>query len=205
MLSDTWTFDVVAQKWEREEAGSRARRRVAVTPCSGCRRPKKVLLLGGYGYTSTTGYVDSLYRRLPFEAWTYDVAADRWELLIEWPTVKDGPDVPANVFLQRGRGRGRQRRAARRRRGPGSCRVDASKPDADGTAKHGVKPGPSSGARGPHDPAWYADGVPAADPAEVDGRAEGPAGQRVGAAAHAEAAADEHGLGLGGLRPGRST
>ena len=80
LLSDTWTFDVVAWKWEEKKPercpSPRAGHALLWLP-----KANRVLLLGGYGYTSTTDYMASQYRALPFEAWVYDVEADKWELL----------------------------------------------------------------------------------------------------------------------------
>jgi len=58
---------VVAGKWEqrRPKRSPSPRAGHALLWLPGA---KKVLLLGGYGYTSATGYVESLYRRLPFES-----------------------------------------------------------------------------------------------------------------------------------------
>ncbi len=42
------------------------------------------------------------------------------------------------------------------------------------------QPGTTARRTGPHDPAWYREGVPAADPAKVDSRPEGPARQPLG-------------------------
>ncbi len=46
--------------------------------------------------------------------------------------------------------------------------MDASQADADAAAKYGVKPGAVERRTGPYDPAWYKEGVPAADPAKVE-------------------------------------
>ena len=66
-------------------------------------KAKKVLLLGGYGYTSAAGYVESLYRRLPFEAWTYDTATDTWELLKRFEGSKTCSRGAGERFPARGR------------------------------------------------------------------------------------------------------
>ena len=131
LLSDTWTFDVVARKWEEKKPercpSPRAGHAMLWLP-----KAKKVLLLGGYGYTSTTEYMASLYRRLPFEAWTYDVEADQWELLKRWEPA-EAPQGPANAFLP----------AAVDEEdvvvvlgddGTWTCRIDATQTDADGAA-----------------------------------------------------------------------
>src|SRR5262249_53207146 len=78
MLADTWTFD--GKTWEQRKP------KLSPSPRAGhamlwLPKAKKILLLGGYGYDSGTGYYASLYKSLPLEAWTYDVAADRWDLV----------------------------------------------------------------------------------------------------------------------------
>jgi hypothetical protein len=162
LLADTWAFDVVTNRWEQR------RPKLSPSPRAGhallwLPKAKKVLLLGGYGYTSATGYVESLYRRLPFETWTYDTAADTWELLSRCESEKDCPRGPVNGFLPAavddrdtalvvGDGR------------TWMCKVAAEKSDPEGTTKYGVKPGTMERRTGPHDPAWYREGVPPADP-----------------------------------------
>jgi hypothetical protein len=69
LLSDTWHFDVVKQAWHEVKPD------VAPSPRGGhallwLPKAKKLLLVGGYSYTSATGYVASLYQRLPLELWT---------------------------------------------------------------------------------------------------------------------------------------
>jgi hypothetical protein len=160
LLADTWVFDVVTQKWEQR------RPKVSPSPRAGhallwLPRAKKVLLLGGYGYTSATGYVESLYRRLPFEAWTYDPAADRWELVRHFDG-KAAPEGPANGFLPAAVDE--DDTAVVVANGTWACRIDARKTDADGTARYGVRPGTTERRDGPHDPAWYHKDVGPADP-----------------------------------------
>lgn len=163
LLADTWTFDVVAGKWEEKKPARgpapRGGHALLWLPKS-----KKVLLLGGYGYTSAVGYVETMYRRLPFEAWTYDVAADKWEL-VKRSEPKESPEGPVNFFLSAAADD--DDRVAVLGNGTWLCQLDFSKPDADGTSKHGVAPGATERRTGPYDPAWFTEGVPAADPAKV--------------------------------------
>jgi hypothetical protein len=161
LLADTWAYDVVAGKWEQR------RPRVSPSPRAGhamlwLPKAKKVLLLGGYGYTSATGYVEGLYRRLPFEAWTYDTSADTWQLLRHFDAPKTAPEGPANGFLPAAADE--DDTVVVLANGTWVCRIDAGKPDAAGTAKYGVEPGTTERRTGPHDPAWYREGVPPADP-----------------------------------------
>jgi len=164
LLADTWTFDVVDQKWEQKKPalgpGPRAGHALLWLPKS-----QKILLLGGYGYTSTIGYVDSLYRRLPLEAWIYDLAKDRWDLVKRF-REKEIPEGSGNGFLSAAADENDNVLVVG---GNGSwiCRFDASQTDADGALKYGVKPGASEQRTGSHDPQWYKEGVPAPDPAKV--------------------------------------
>lgn len=164
LVSDTWTFDVVAEKWEQKKPARgpspRAGHALLWLP-----RARKVLLLGGYGYTSATGYVESLYRPLPLEAWTYDSASDRWDLIKRFDG-KNLPEGPANFFLSASVDEDDNLLVVGSN-GTWSCRLDAGKVDADGAGAHGVQPGAVGRRTGPHAPAWYQEGVPAADAARV--------------------------------------
>jgi hypothetical protein len=160
LLSDTWTFDVVKQAWRKvaQKPGPAPRGGHALVWLP---KAKKILLAGGYEYTSTTEYVASIYKRLPIEMWTFDVAADRWDFLSR-AGAKEGPDAPANFFssaavdpddnvLMLGQ------------TGAWLCQVDARKVDAAGAAKWGVKSGTTARRLGSHAPDWYTMDVPPPD------------------------------------------
>lgn len=160
LLADTWVFDIAAGRWEDRTPA------VGPAPRAGhallwLPKAKKVLLLGGYGYTSATGYVSSLYRRLPLEAWTYDVAANRWDLVARFGE-KEVPAGPTNFFL--GAAVDADDRLLVVADGTWTCKLDASRVDAAGTKKHGVPPGTTEQRTGPHDPDWFSRDVPPADP-----------------------------------------
>src|SRR5262249_59441661 len=97
LLADTWTFDVVAQKWEQKKPARgpspRAGHALLWLP-----KAKKVLLLGGYGYTSAGGYGGRLYRRLPPETGVYDTATHRSDPDKTFES-KEAPERPANFLL----------------------------------------------------------------------------------------------------------
>jgi hypothetical protein len=165
LLSDTWAFDVVTNQWEQR------RPKLSPSPRAGhallwLPQAKKVLLVGGYGYTSATGYVESLYRRLPFEMWTYDTATDTWELLTHSDAEKVCPQGSVNGFLPAAVNDA-DLAVAVGANGTWTCTVAAKKTDAEGTAKYGVRPGTTERRTGPHDPAWYREGVPPADPGKT--------------------------------------
>jgi hypothetical protein len=162
LLADTWVFDVVTGEWEQR------RPKVSPAPRAGhallwLPNAQKVLLLGGYGYTSATGYVESLYRRLPFEAWTYDTASNTWELLTRPEPKKPMPEGPANGPLPAAVDE-EDTGVVVAGNGTWLARIDAAHPDREGTARYGVKPGTTERRSGPHDPVWYHEGVPAAEP-----------------------------------------
>jgi hypothetical protein len=142
---------VVTNKWEqrrpKQSPSPRAGHALLWLP-----KARKVLLAGGYGYTSATGYVEVLYRRLPFETWTYDTATDAWELLTHSDTEKVCPQGPANGFLPAAVS-DVDLVVAVGANGTWTCPVAAGKADAAGTAKYGVKPGTTERRTGPHDPA----------------------------------------------------
>lgn len=166
LLADTWVFDPATQKWEEKKPAR------SPAPRGGhallwLPKAKKVLLLGGYEYTSAVGYVESLYRRLPLEAWIYDTAQNRWDLVKRFEG-KDIPEGPGNVFLSAAVDE-EDNVLVVGNNGTWICRVDAGKADAEGTSKHGVAPGTTQRRTGPHDPAWYREGVPPADAGKVEG------------------------------------
>jgi hypothetical protein len=159
LLADTWTFDVVKRQWEEVVP------RRCPTPRAGhallwLPRAKKVLLLGGYGYASEVGYVGSFYRRLPVEAWTFDTASGKWELVKRFES-KTAPDGPANGFLHAAVDETDtvvvQANAA------WVCSFDAARTDAAGTDRFGGKPGDVERRTGPYDPEWFRQDVPPTD------------------------------------------
>ncbi len=176
LYADTWVYDCATRTWEEKKPA------VSPSPRFGhalLRLPKsgKIVLLGGKGYSSSTGYCASLYKPLPFEMWTYSAAANEWRLIRRY-----GKDGPADYV---GRGGADSAAAAAASDddtvlwiGPGTekgsahsawlCRLDASQADADGTAKYGVKPGTLEFRTGSFDPEWYTKDVPPPDPAATE-------------------------------------
>ncbi|MDB5310189.1 MAG: hypothetical protein JWO38_4391 [Gemmataceae bacterium] len=166
LLADTWVFDTARGTWEERKPA------VSPSPRGGhallwLPKAKKLLLVGGYTYTSTTDYVASLYRPLPLEAWTFDTAAGRWDLVGRWEKPADVPTGPANVFLSAAVDDSDTVLVLDAQNRAWTCRFDVSKPDAGGAEKFGVRPGAVTRRTGSHDPAWYDEGVPPADPAKV--------------------------------------
>jgi len=175
LYADTWVYDTKTRKWEERKP------LVSPAPRFGhallyLPRSKRIVLLGGKAYSSSTGYCATLYKPLPFEAWTYDVAANKWQLVKRWEKGQ-GP------AMSRHRGGGVDSAAvaavndqdlvlwiagSTARKTPHSswlCKVDATRTDAAGTAKFGVKPGTLEFRTGPFDPEHYTKDVPPPDPA----------------------------------------
>ncbi|MCW8130814.1 MAG: hypothetical protein KIS92_10725 [Planctomycetota bacterium] len=171
LYADTWVYDCATRTWEEKKPAASPSPRFGHAllrlPDSG-----KIVLLGGKGYTSSTSYCGMLYRVLPFEAWTYDVARNEWALLLHLD--KGGPaqhpteaacasagDGDAVLWVGPGTEKGSVHSAW-------TCQVDASKPDAGGAEKYGVKPGTLEFRTGSFDPEWYSKDVPAPDPAATE-------------------------------------
>lgn len=176
LYADTWVYDCATREWEERKPA------LSPSPRFGhalLRMPRsgKIVLLGGKGYSSSTSYCATLYKPLPFEIWTYDVAANEWALIRHYE--KDGPAE----YTSRGGADGAAAAAVSDDDdvlwiGPGTekgsthsawiCRVDASANDSDGAAKYGVKPGTLEFRSGSFDPEWYTKDVPPPDPAATE-------------------------------------
>ena len=165
LISDTWTFDVVADRWEECQPS------VSPSPRGGhallwLPRAKRLLLLGGYGYSSTTEYVASLYRSLPLEAWLFETGTSTWQLVQRWD-AKESPRSPANFFLSAAVQSGvTQDVVTLLADGTWQCAL-AAKGDDEGTREWGVPPKSSVRRTGSYDPAWYQQDVPPAEPDRV--------------------------------------
>ncbi len=76
LTNDTWVFDPNTLKWERRSPKNspppRANHKLAAAGDG------KIVLTGGYTYTSTTDYVGGPYRDLNDGEWTYDIVKDAW-------------------------------------------------------------------------------------------------------------------------------
>ena len=159
----TWSPEVGA-----EEAEPSARRRAPGTPCSGCRRRRRSCCWAATATPRRPVTSRACTGRCRWKRGPTTSPPTAGSCIKRFEPAKDAPVGPANFFLQRGRGRRRHRRA---RRANGTWLVPARREQAR-RRRHGrstaSKPAPSTAARGPHDPAWYREDVPAADPAKVD-------------------------------------
>jgi hypothetical protein len=76
LMNDTWVFDMAKKKWEQRHPKSapppRANHTLKATGDG------KIILSGGYTYTSNTDYVGGQYRDLNDGDWTYDIEANTW-------------------------------------------------------------------------------------------------------------------------------
>lgn len=167
-LSDTWTFD--GQRWTKKSPA------IAPAPRAGhalmwLPQAKKLLLLGGYTVGSSVEYTSFPYSSLPLEAWTYDAQADVWSLHQRFETTKETaktvPASPRYRVLKAAVAADDQIALVDDERQLWLGRLDATKPDAEGAAKYGVKPGTETRRTGAYDPAWYRENVPAAQPEQV--------------------------------------
>ncbi len=154
LRNDTWLFDVVKQRWSTTPPT------LAPTPRGGhammwLPTAKMILLLGGYGYSSTTEYVASLYQRLPLELWTYDVAANRWDFLGQ-SELKTGPDTPANFFTSAAADAD-DRVVVLGQTGTWQCQIDVTKKDETAREKYGKPSDEIVMRRLSHEPRWYAE------------------------------------------------
>ncbi|WP_254512404.1 Kelch repeat-containing protein [Anatilimnocola floriformis] len=160
LIADTWAFDLATREWQEVKTAR------APSPRAGhallwLPKAQKVLLLGGYTYTSDTGYVANMFKPLPFEAWTFDTTTGTWELLQRF-AAKEAPQPPNVGFLHAAADENDVVVAT----GNGTWRIEieATKTDAAGTEKFAGKSTDVVRRTGPHDPAWFTQDVPAADP-----------------------------------------
>ncbi|MGA2619964.1 MAG: kelch repeat-containing protein [Thermoguttaceae bacterium] len=154
LLSDTWTFD--GRKWEEKKPatapGPRGGHALLWLP-----RAKRVLLLGGYGYDSAVGYYPAVYRDRPLEAWTFDAAGERWQLVAAWS--QDCPPARAPHPLRAAAG-GDDLLAVVA--GPTwLCKLDVTGPDRVAAEDLAVRPGTVERRKQWCDPQWYRQAPPA--------------------------------------------
>lgn len=162
LLSDTWEFDVETDRWAelRGEANPAPRAGHALVWLPTARR---IALVGGYGYSSTVGYVESLYRRLPWEAWALDREQGRWRLIRAWdeqPLPAPRNDFFLSAAVQR---TPRGDRLSLLADGLWQTELDGSRYDDEAGRRRSVRYGAVERRTGSYDPAWYREEVPPAD------------------------------------------
>jgi hypothetical protein len=152
LVCDTWHFDVVKHTWSQANCG------MSPQPRGGhallwLPKAKKILLIGGYGYSSTTQYVTPLYVRTPIELWTYDALALRWDFLGR-AEAKTGPDTPVNFFTSAAVD-AEDRLLVLGQSGAWMCEVDATKTDDALRKRYGERSDGTTVRRESHEPRWY--------------------------------------------------
>lgn len=100
LTSDTWVFDPATKQWELGISIAPTARASHSLKAAG---DGKVILTGGYTYTSSMSYVGAQYKELSDGDWTYDIAADTWSPDKGMPpdtrVYRTGPFHP-DYFLQ---------------------------------------------------------------------------------------------------------
>jgi hypothetical protein len=90
LMNDTWVFDIAKKEWKQRHPKTapppRANHTLKATGAG------KVVLSGGYTYTSTTDYMGGPYRDHGDGEWTYDVEANTWK------GTKDGVEPNQRVY-----------------------------------------------------------------------------------------------------------
>ena len=172
LYADTWLYDTKSRTWtEAKPARSPSPRfghALLYLPKS-----RKIALIGGKQYSSSTGYVEALYKPLPFDVWLYDVCRNEWNLSqrIEQGAPPQPPteaacaaasDDDTVLFISAGTNKASSHSAW-------IARLDGAAIDAEGTAKYGVKTGAIAFRTGSFDPDWYTNNVPPPDPAAAAG------------------------------------
>ncbi|MBE7467303.1 MAG: hypothetical protein HS116_27835 [Planctomycetes bacterium] len=166
LYADTWVYDCATRTWEERKPpinpAPRFGHALLRLPQSGA-----IVLLGGKGYTSSTSYCGVLYKPLPFEAWSYDLAANEWRMIqrlekggpTQHPTEASCAAAGADdtiLWIGPGTEKGSAHSAW-------LCKLDVSKPDPAGASTFGVKPGTLEFRSGSFDPEWYTKEVPEPD------------------------------------------
>lgn len=162
LKSDTWVFDFATETWAEVTPPSvpapRAGHQLLFLPQS-----RETVLLGGWGYTSTTDYVASPYAMRGFELWRFDWGSSTWALVkrfnggpgidafrnLAWPAAAGAGDV---VLLQFKNGYPDEDRAE-----TWALRIDpTARADAGELA---VDAGSVTWRTNRYDPAWFALGA----------------------------------------------
>lgn len=163
LYADTWIYDCKSKRWMEKRPKSspspRAGHTLVYLPKS-----KRVLLFGGYYYTSTRDYCGAQWKNHPFQMWVYETAGNEWKLLphsgksTPVTTAVAASDDDLILAVQRG--------GYRRPEVTWACRVDASRAAA---STGGVAPGTVARRKGPYTPELY-DSAPRPNPTAAEAR-----------------------------------
>ena len=94
LMNDTWVLDLETQSWRRASPDAapspRAGHALVALPKS-----RTLALIGGYLQSSSRDYSARPWRTIePRQVWTYDVTADRWDLLTSWQPKRGDTSLP---------------------------------------------------------------------------------------------------------------
>jgi len=169
MLNDTWVYDPSDRSWTRKFPA------VAPAPRAGAAllylpKAKKLALVGGQTINERFVYFSGRVEALPADVWLYDVKTNRWELAVA-PAGQLGfnmPNAPGlaaagpdDTIVALSNTHGWPHHAEG---GTWAVRIDASKTDAEATAKLGRPPDDflsravtwdKDKTNFVYDPAWY--------------------------------------------------
>jgi len=157
LVADTWVYSSAKKTWTGQKA------KVSPSPRAGhamlwLPKAKKILLIGGYTYTSTTEYVAPLYKPLP--ARSVDLRCRKGRVGVRRADGrKTRPPFPANAMLAAAVDDNDTVMILDAKNQAWYCAFDTSKPDAEATAKFGVKRDEVVRRTGSHDPRWYFEGL----------------------------------------------
>jgi hypothetical protein len=174
LLSDTWAFDFATETWSQltpaEGPAPRAGHQLLFLPTS-----RRIVLLGGYDYGSSTDYTAAHTVGRPLELWRFDWSPPSWHLVRRWNEGEVQPEISTFsnhtyaaaagagdvVLMQFKNGYAGELEGSE----TWAIRVDPTAIDAAGTAMYGVPGGSAEARESVYDPAWYTTDVPAPDPA----------------------------------------
>lgn len=173
LLGDTWSFDFASETWTQLHPSivpaPRAGHQLLFLPGS-----RRVVLLGGYDYSSTTDYVQPHYTSRPLELWRFDWNPPAWNLIHRWSPGEPQPTIQtsSNFSYPAAAGAGDVIVTQFKNGYPGvrggsetwALRAEVATVDAAGTQQLGVVDGSTLTRSGPYDPGWYTTGWPAPDP-----------------------------------------
>lgn len=170
LYADTWAYDCATRTWTQKSPA------LGPSPRGGhamlyLPKSRKVVLIGGYVYTSSTDYCGAQYtQKTPMEMWTYDVVADEWKLIKVFQSgdVKPYLGAPYSAAVAADTGDRIIALADYGGYDPSpvtySMQCDPTQIDNAGTSTYGVATGTLGRRTGPYDPAWYDSGVGAPNP-----------------------------------------
>lgn len=165
LIADTWTFDLAKKEWQQAKTNRgpspRAGHALLWAP-----KAQKILLIGGYEYTSAVGYVSAMYKPLPLAPWVFDTAQSRWQYLEnEQAEGETTPQSPAPGCLHAAIDENDT--VVTTAGGTWICNFDLHRTSPFTPENFGDLPTEVQRRTGPHDPAWFTKDIPTADPEQV--------------------------------------